>query len=352
VPPAVRDALLRVCGERLARNGVAFVSYNVYPGRHMRQMLREMMVYEIRQIAEPARRVEQARSFLHSIADGRLAPPAWRSLLQEESAILLEKDAGSFFHDDLAPVNDPVYFHEFASHAARHGLQYLGDADAHLMFDPRRLREVPDDALEREQELDFLRCRRFRETLLCREGVPLDRYPSAGLMEKFLFAAPARRTENGQIEGLNGIRIAPGHAELEAVVAALGDSYPLPLPFEELQAYAGNLAEILFALVTSGFASFHVYDFPCEEAVTELPRASRLARWHAARGSVVCSACHTPVQLDEIGLRLLLLLDGTRDHDALARELAELPAMPELRQVRRHLAESLGWMAGMGLLEG
>ena len=36
----VRDALLRVCRERLAPNGVAFISYNTLPGCQVRQLLR------------------------------------------------------------------------------------------------------------------------------------------------------------------------------------------------------------------------------------------------------------------------------------------------------------------------
>jgi SAM-dependent methyltransferase len=299
IPPDVRDALLRVCAERLAPRGIALISYNTYPGRYMRQMLREMMLYEIREIRSPQARIEQARSFLQTIGEGRLAPAAWRELLQTEAAILLQKDPGSFWHDDLAPVNDPVYLHQFVAHAARHGLQYLGDADGRYSDD--------------EQESDFLRCRRFRETLLCREGIALDRSPTAASMRGFLFSAPARPVQDGQIEGLNGVRIAPGHPQLESIVSALGDSYPLPLPFDDLAPYGGDgLDEILFALVCSGFAGLHVHDFPCEESVTEFPRASRLVRWQAARGNVVTSACHISVQLGEDDLRLLEQLDGSR----------------------------------------
>ncbi len=343
VPAEVRDALLRVCAERLAPQGIAMISYNAFPGRHMRQMLREMMLYHASGSVDPARRVERARSLLQEVAEGRLAPPAWREVLQQEARLLLEKDAGSFWHDDLAPINDPVYFHQFAAHAAAHELAYLGEADLHLMFDPRRAEAPFDDVIACEQHLDFLRCRRFRETLLCREGVPLNRQPAPQRMHEFLFAAPARRQPDGQIEGLNGVRIAPGHGELEAIVRALGDSYPLPVPFEDLLPYSGgsrSLAEILFALVRSGFATLHVHDFPCEETVTNQPRASRLARWQAARGPVVCSACHTPVELAETDLHLLQLLDGTRSHQQLAEECNFDPS------------EALWWLARMGLLEG
>jgi SAM-dependent methyltransferase len=336
VPPEVRDALLRLCAERLAPQGIALVSYNAYPGRHARQMLREMMLYHARRFREPARQIEEARSFLQTLAERSMAPAPWRTLLEQESKLLLEKDAASFWHDDLAPINDPIYFHEFAAHAAAHGLQYLGDADAHLMFDPRRaLAGFEGDATEREQCLDFLRCRRFRQTLLCRSEVALDRNPGPDLMPQFLFAAPARLMESGEIEGLNGVRIAPGHEALRSVVAAMGDSYPLPVPFDDLVPYAGgaDLTDILFALVSSGFATFHVHDFPCEESVTERPRASRLARYQAEHSASVTSACHAPVELDEAGRRMLLLLDGTRG-------AAEMDA------------PFVAWLACMGLLEG
>ncbi len=340
VPQEVRGALMRVCAARLAPQGIAFISYNTYPGRHVRQMLREMMLYAARPAADPGRRLELARSFLHDLADGKFGPPAWRPLLQEEIQLLLEKDAGSLFHDDLTPINDSVYFHEFAAHASSHGLQYLGEADLHRMFDTAA---APQNAtlVEREQHLDFLRCRRFRETLLCREGIVLDREPLPGRMSEFLFAAPARRVEGGALEGMNGVRIAPGHDELEAVVGALGDTYPLPVPFADLLPYAGEagtLGDILFALVRSGFATLHVHDFPCEEAVTAQPCASALARWQAERSPIVCNACHTAVQLEERDVALLRLLDGTRDLQILEAEYGS------------GLVEILTWFARMGLL--
>ena len=49
-------------------------------------------------------------------------------LKQEFERALKYPDAG-FFHDDLNPINQPVYFHEFMAHAAHHGLRYLSEAD-------------------------------------------------------------------------------------------------------------------------------------------------------------------------------------------------------------------------------
>jgi len=218
VPAEVRDALLRVSRERLARNGIAFVSYNAYPGRHIRQMLREMMLYHIRGVEDPGERIGEGRRFLERVRQGRMLAREWRELMDSEIEHVLNCRDGGLYHDDLAAINHPVYFREFAEHAARHGLAYLGDASVHEMFDPRgALGWLAGDVLEREQYLDFLRLRRFRQTLLCHEGVVLDRNVTPEHLERFRFSAPARVLEDGLIEGLHGVRITAVHQAVNRV---------------------------------------------------------------------------------------------------------------------------------------
>ena len=53
VPVEVRDALLAVCRARLSPQGVAYISYNVFPGRYPRHALRQMLLHETRGIADP-----------------------------------------------------------------------------------------------------------------------------------------------------------------------------------------------------------------------------------------------------------------------------------------------------------
>jgi hypothetical protein len=129
----------------------------------------------------------------------------------------------------------------------------------------------------------------------------------------------------------------------------------LPVEFAELIPYAGArepLREILFSLMLSAMVNLHVYDFPCEETVTPRPIASRLVRHEAARGPQVTNACHTPVKLDEVARHLVCLLDGTRDREAIARDLAAIPGAPPIKDIRRALPGSLEWLARMALLEG
>jgi cyclopropane fatty-acyl-phospholipid synthase-like methyltransferase len=47
VPEDVQDKILSICAANLARDGVAYVSYNTFPGWHMRGMIRDMMCYHV-----------------------------------------------------------------------------------------------------------------------------------------------------------------------------------------------------------------------------------------------------------------------------------------------------------------
>jgi methyltransferase-like protein len=355
VPAAIRDRLLAVCSERLSPRGIAFVSYNAYPGGHVRQMFREMMLYHTRNVTDGKERTAQARWFLEFLLGVRGVSQTWKDFLDSEIKAVLEHNDAGIFHDDLAETNQAFYFRDFAAHAGSHGLQYLGEAAPHEMFDPPGvLKWLEGSVIEREQYLDFLRMRRFRQTLLCHEGIPIRRIPSPEDMDRFLFSAPARKLEGGQIEGRRGVRISSVHEAVDRVTSALGETYPLPLSFDDLVPYAGDAAalrEILFGLLTGGFADPHVYEFPCEESVTARPKASALVRFQAASSPFVTNACHNVVELDDIGRRLVQLLDGSRDHATIAQALAEVPEAPPPDEIRKNLISGLEWMAKMALLE-
>ncbi|MGA2118746.1 MAG: class I SAM-dependent methyltransferase [Bryobacteraceae bacterium] len=354
VPEDVRDRLLALCRQRLAPAGVALVSYNLYPGRHIRQMLREMMFHHTHGDA-PRERVDRARWFLDWLAKSCLAPPTFRKLIEEDAATLLAYTDGGLAHDDLSEVNHPLYFRDFVAHAAAHGLQYLGDTSIDRMFDPRGLLAwLPDDRLEREQYTDFLYLRSFRHTLLCREEVPLVPSPRPETMERLCFSAPYKMVD-GNLEGAGGIRIGVNQPSVEAVARAMGACYPLPVTFQELLPYAGSageLREMLLALISVGFAECHAYGFPCQDSVSRRPRATALARYQAQRSPQLTNVIHNLIHMDEFGRRLVLLLDGTRDRAALARDLAAGPDPPNPEEIAALLPERLRQFATLGLLEG
>ena len=327
VPRDVREHLLWICRACLAPEGVALVSYNCYPGGYLRQMLREMLRYHVRGLEEPGREMAEARSFLRLFLHSRMLTPEWQALADREARAMMERDDAGLYHDDLAAINDPAWFHEFAAHAAHYGLQYLGEAEPHEMFDHRgALGQVAGGVLEREQYLDFLKVRRFRQTLLCRDSVALDREVGPWNMDRFRFSASGRE-----------VAIATEDGTARQVAQALKDVFPLSEEFDELLPYAGSphaLREILFTLVSAGFADLHVYEFPCVDTVSERPRASAVARYQAKGSASVTNLCHMVVELEDTARQALQLLDGTRTPD-------------EIGPGR----DWLEWMAEMALLE-
>jgi len=57
VPADVRDAMLTSIAQRLAPDGIAFVSYNVYPGCYVRRMAWEILKFHVEDIADARARI-------------------------------------------------------------------------------------------------------------------------------------------------------------------------------------------------------------------------------------------------------------------------------------------------------
>ena len=94
----------------------------------------------------------------------------------------------------------------------------------------------------------------------------------------------------------------------------------------------------------------HVHPPAVSTVAPEKPRVSALARLEAAQGELLTTARHTGIRLDDdLGQRLVTLLDGTRDRAALIDELAPDAAMSR-DELADGLEHSLERLARAGLL--
>ena len=125
---AVQDKLLTIAARNLSPNGVAYVSYNTYPGWHMHETVRHMMRYHAGQFAEPQEQVEQARALLKFLASASEGTGLYSQLLTVEADRLGRLPESYLFHEYLEQTNLPMYFREFIERAERVGLQYLSEA--------------------------------------------------------------------------------------------------------------------------------------------------------------------------------------------------------------------------------
>jgi methyltransferase-like protein len=343
VPAEVRDRILGICRDHLAPSGIAYISYNTYPGFHRREMFREMMLYHTRNVEKPLERVRQGIELVECIAQARGKDEVPRALLEEELAHFADSAPWYLYHDDLAANNAAFYFFDFIEKARKHGLQYLSEADFYEMQDhiypenvTERLRRFAgDDVILREQYLDFIKGRTFRQTLLCREEVAVDRTVGPRQARRMHFASLARPVSgqpdltSGTLEefrGSRGAALKTDYPPAKSALFRLGTAWPQSLPFSDLASGATDetLAEMLWQAFAAGLVEVNIRAWRFVTSPGERPVASPLARLEAQSASLVTNQRHTAVELEDDTDRYLVMhLDGTRDRGALLARLAE-----------------------------
>jgi SAM-dependent methyltransferase len=343
IPPEVREGVLRICRANLAPHGVAYVSYNAYPGFHRREMFREMMLHHVRHVQDPAVRYQEAVHLVTGLAKCKLDDRAARLLFQEQGQHLSETAPWAVYHDDLAGINRAFYLHEFMQDARRHQLQYLGEADffeTEAASCPEPVAEALQrfagtDVVAREQYLDFIKGRRFRQTLLCREEVMLDRGLGPERIMELYVASPAssvsarpdlREGVAEQFCGPRGSALETDCATAKVALCQLREIWPQAMRFSDL--LRGGDALRLAGILLQGYriGLLELQTLPPQFAANagDRPMASPVARLQAQQGSVVTTLRHTLVEVDDpIDRCVLLLLDGTRNRAALMQGVLE-----------------------------
>jgi SAM-dependent methyltransferase len=373
VPEPVRDRLLALCGELLTPGGVAFVSYDALPGGHLRRMTREMMLFGVKQIADAKTRAIQARGLLQMVLEARPEGDAYRQLLTRQVESMEKRNPETIYHDELAEEYHPVLFTEFVEHAGKHGLQYLSEASLPPPDDAGQKPEFQQalesvagsDILKREQMMDFARMRVFRETLLCRSERVVQRDFPADHLRRLLVASQTT-SGAGQTAGARefrtptGIKLETNHPGVIALLEMLEAAWPHVLSLEELEprlqqaglALDSEGATLLLQLAAARMIVFHAWKAPLSEGISARPRASAASRQEAGMRPYATTLGHATASMrDPIVRSLFLLLDGTRDRNALLDTMHS--AYPEIpcEELGKKIEQALEFFYQSALLE-
>ena len=365
VPPEVQDKILSICSEYLRDHGVAYVSYNTFPGWRMRGMLRDMMVYHARKFDDPKEQIEQARALIQWLGESvRSENNPYGTLLKSELEQMQRWEDTYFRHDSLAEINEPVYFHEFVEQAEAHSLQYLAEAEFPSMLASNHAAPVAEalnrlgrDIIETEQYMDFVRNRMFRQTLLCHREVKLNRALGPWTLTDFRIGGSLRRLDpdpnrgSDEVEtftGANDLRISSSEPIVKAALLTLGEVWPATIPFRELLERAGRrqesertgkewktqaieaggnvLGTALLVCCATGLCELQVQQDQFVTSVGVKPCACPLVKLQAVSGNGVTNRRHEGLQLGKFERHLISLLDGKHDREELIEELAVLAA--------------------------
>jgi SAM-dependent methyltransferase len=362
IPAEVRALVMPLIARHLSPQGVAFVSYNTLPGCHMRRVVWEMLKYHTRDLADMPAKVAAARQAIALVSSPVTGENASQQAMREEVRQAGEGPDASLAHDDMSEPNDPVYFHEFVADANRAGLTFLAESRLSSMMGSGltpavRQALAPLDRLSREQYLDFIYFRRYRESLLCHANA-LQRFvvqPQRALGLQVFASLTLRRA------AASSAAAPDTNPETRAVKELLLMRWPHSISVAELTQLRdstlpastdGNphrpIELLLTELYVAGLVDLRTLAVGAAAAAGERPKAFAAARWINRESEVIPNLYHEALRhQDPIGQQLLALLDGTRTRDDLVAAVGGPFAKPGGRE---QLDEVLAVFAKKALL--
>lgn len=373
VPSNVRERILQLARECLTPNGLAYISYNVLPGWRMRGSLRDLLLLTTQDVEGARAKYTAAITALQRLQQAmQQSETDSGRYIQKEIDYLLKAHPSYLLHEYLAGENNAFLFSQFLADVGRHGLQYVCETDLNTLFDTtlpmaaQAALEDIEDPLQHEQWMDFVRVRAFRQSLLCRADLPLEREIDLDVFQGFFFSANLR--PKGK-PGLNNTKPAafllPDKTELQvahpltkAALLYLQEVHPYTPDFTELlsaaatrvrdaggvrhAAESSELLSELFSLYSYRAVLGHLQPCLIQPDLPERPQVSLLVRLQAQQGwNSVATIHHLALSVDTFARRLLALLDGTRTASELTGVLlqeintGEL-AIPGGKQSQRH----------------
>lgn len=179
VPDVVKDKILSICNVNLSDNGIAYVSYNTYPGWKRLEQLRDIMLYSEKRAKDQdlLERTLYTKNVLKMVADTMNIDD--RSRAQSAYKInnihnVLNSNDYYVAHEYLEAFNDPVYVSDFIDRARKQGCAYIGDEVLQRSFITWLADDVTnniralshDNYVDKEQFYDYVYDTQFRMSLL------------------------------------------------------------------------------------------------------------------------------------------------------------------------------------------
>jgi len=361
VPNEVREKVLQIYAESLTPNGVGFISFNAYPGYKISEMFRDMMRFHTRDIDDPMEKVRSGVGLLKFLSESTEPNGLSQFLYRSAFHSISERHPQNVFHDEFASINQAFYLHEFVDHLKLHRLQFLSES---AQFSTARVAAETSEAIAslglddvgRQQYLDFVACRSFRNTLICKNDVILKREPTDEIVKNFFIASPFQPSMDspdtpsqisGKFVGPSGESIEINQSLTAAALTVLSHIWRRALSLDELlrdaQELLGKKGEAvsaddtklvagnLLGMYQLGLIEFHRYRAAFNTAIPEFPRITPLARWQLANEyRSLTTAIGLSFELsDDLTRLLLILLDGTHDRAALIGEIQKRVQVPD-----------------------
>ncbi|MCB0345838.1 MAG: methyltransferase regulatory domain-containing protein, partial [Bdellovibrionales bacterium] len=374
--------MLKFIAESLKPDGVAYVSYNVYPGWANHEQMRNLMRFHVRDAADAVSIVKGAREIVEFVSSAIPEELSSHSNTLANINALISKTMGQqLLHDHLEVHNNPVYFYEFASKASHAGLRYVGDAlfgsMGSLELSPEMRQKLHEysggQIVQTEQYLDFIRNRSFRQTLLCHKSREMNRtvHPSTVFQCAMATQLQASTSSPDMTEGAAVEFMLPGSRAKVVVTSSLVKhalrileaAWPTSMAFNDLissvkQKMAGkesnSIEEQLSGMVLELYAKAVLMLFSVgpklEITYGAAPRPFAPGKLYAARQQSTVNAYHQAVVLNDFNRMVLTSLDGQKTLEQITNELTG-KVTPEKGSLKDAVASAVEKLYSYALIE-
>lgn len=369
VPASAQQKIFEICRDQLTQNGIAYISYNAYPGWFMRGMIREMMLYHVKNVADPIQKAKQARAlltFLVESTEGQTHPYA--QYVKQELEMLSKHSDAYLFHDHLEENNHPMFFYQFMDIAKQHRLQFLSETSLASMVTSNlpakaaeSLTKLTNDLYQRSQYTDFVTNRMFRQSLLCNANQRINRHIDESRIEGAWFAGSFQTDAANGVQDvdpnvdvtfkcMNGRSVKTKNPIVKALLFTLANAWPGSLTMKEIidsvsqklshvlvngeqsqNSIPRSCSSFLVQLVVRGDIEFRFLPNRFTTMISERPRVSELARHQASTGSSITTQRHQLLNPDSISRILIQVLDGSKTKSDLVDVVSQLIASGNLK---------------------
>lgn len=390
VPEDVREAIFRIAHDRLSPTGMAYISYNVYPGWKAKEIVRDAMLLRGGSRDGVSAKLAYARGMIDFLHDMAAEGSLLKKVMTDNVGMIRHGQPDYIAHEFLELCNAPCYFRDFMAEAGRHGLAYLAEADIPTMFasnySPEAaeplLRECGGSQQNLEQLLDFLTNRTFRQTLLVHaERAEQIHYRIDNERIRDFHIAGHFTKQEGETErwrSERGVLISSPSERSLALMQTLTKAWPSTLPVTELldkadKEDAEHALSFIQQLISAGALRFRLDPVNVQPLGSRLPKAPEPLR---KLGKLMSSErmplylfnlWHEPVlRMGIVEQKLLPLLDGKHDVVKLSAAVRLLEKKDELnflhegqrvvapdevvRMANEHTISALHWMRANAML--
>ncbi|CZE46626.1 class I SAM-dependent methyltransferase [Campylobacter geochelonis] len=351
VPQEVKEAIMRICGECLSQNGLAYISYNTYPGWKGKEILRDIMLFNMDKDTPASQKTVNDGIDMLNYMRQNVGNNFIRKILDDSFSGFESHGTSYILHEYFEIFNQPNYFHEVASLAKANGLEYLSESEyTQNIFPPisnevkeRLLKKCAGDRVKFEQYIDFVINKTFRQTIFCKkenaENIKVDftykfeELNKLNLAGKFSYNANIQRyVSQTQVHMPVGI---------SKLLNKITDAYPSSVNVGEFVNELKDKSQEELQRIYQGVA-FLLSNNVCyispvaDKFLSEIPKKPKLnsetlalAKYKVRVENLDNISFFTP-RGETFGIdknldhRILALLDGSKDVDGISKEIFKM----------------------------